>query len=107
MIWAVLLVSGPALKYGTLVALDLVVNLLPPRLRFAITTGVRALMGIFSVVIIVQSIKLIRSQWEMGQASPALEVPMALVSLGIPLGFLLFGIYLALLTYADFHGGRD
>jgi TRAP-type transport system small permease protein len=107
MIWVVLLASGPALKHGALVGVDTAVRLLPPRLRFGITATVRGLMGVFSVLMIVQSFKLMRSQWEMEQASPALEVPMALVSLGIPLGFLLFGIYLAILTYTDFHGGRD
>ena len=107
MIWTVLLAAGPALKHGALVGVDTAVKLLPPRLHFAIIVAVRGLMGLFSVFIIVQSIILMRSQWEMDQASPALEAPMALVTLGLPLGFLVFGIYLAILTYTDFHGGRD
>lgn len=107
MIWTVLLAAGPALKHGVLVGVDTGVKLLPPRLRFAVVTAVRGLMGIFSAVIIVQAINLMRSQWEMDQASPALEVPMALVTLGLPVGFFLFGIYLAILTYTDFCGGRE
>jgi C4-dicarboxylate transporter DctQ subunit len=106
MIWAVLLAAGPALKHGMLVGVDTGVKLLPPGLRRGAQVFVRGLMGVFSVVIVVQSINLIQSQWEMSQLSPALEVPMALVSMGIPLGFVLFGIYLVILTYNDLRGGR-
>lgn len=104
MIWAVLLASGPALKHGVLVGVDMAVDRLPSAARFWVRAIVRTLMGAFSVTIIVQAFKLMQAQWEMGQSSPALEVPMALVSLALPVGFTLFVIYLGILTYNDLVG---
>ena len=106
MIWAVLLVSGPALKHGVLVGVDMAVERLPAGVRIWIVCVGRALMGLFSLVIIFQALKLMQSQWEMNQLSPALEIPMPLVYLAMPVGFLVFLIYLVTLTYNDLHGPR-
>jgi TRAP-type C4-dicarboxylate transport system permease small subunit len=104
MIWAVLLVSGPALKHGVLVGVDMAIMRLPPGARIWIVCLGRALMGVFSLVVIFQAFKLMQSQWEMNQLSPALEIPMPLVYLAMPVGFLLFLFYLVALTCNDLRG---
>jgi TRAP-type C4-dicarboxylate transport system permease small subunit len=107
MIWAVLLVSGPALKHGILVGVDMAVERLPARTRIWVTCVGRVLMAVLSVVIIFQALKLMQSQWEMNQLSPALEIPMPLVYLAMPVGFLVFLIYLVMLTCTDLRNGRS
>jgi TRAP-type C4-dicarboxylate transport system permease small subunit len=106
MIWAVLLVSGPALKHGVLVGVDMAVQRLPARARIWVVCIGRVLMALLSLVIVFQALKLMQSQWEMNQLSPALEIPMPLVYLAMPVGFLVFLIYLVTLTYNDLRGTR-
>jgi C4-dicarboxylate transporter DctQ subunit len=101
MIWAVLLVAGPALKHGFLVGVDTLVERLRPRMRLWVACLLRAAMGVLSVTIILQSLKLMQSQWEMQQMSPALEIPIVFMYLAIPVGFALFVFYLVVLTHRD------
>ncbi len=101
MIWAVLLATGPALKHGYLVGVDTLVERLRPRARLWVACLLRVVMGVLSVTIILQSVKLMQSQWEMQQMSPALEIPIVFMYLAIPVGFTLFVFYLAVLTHRD------
>lgn len=101
MIWAVLLVAGPALKHGFLVGVDTLVERLRPRARLWVACLLRMAMGVLSVTIILQSLKLMQSQWEMQQMSPALEIPIVFMYLAIPVGFTLFIFYLVVLTHRD------
>ncbi len=100
-IWAVLLASGPALKYGVLVGVDTLTQRFTPRTRTRVSCALRALMGVFACTIFFQALKLMQSQWEMNQLSPALEIPMALAYMAIPVGFALFLFYLIVLTYNE------
>jgi TRAP-type C4-dicarboxylate transport system permease small subunit len=101
MIWAVMLACGPALKHGVLVGVDMLIERVGAGLRVVIISAGRVLMGLFAVVTILQAIKLMQSQWEMNQLSPALEIPIAFVYLAIPVGLLVFLFYLVLLTCTD------
>ena len=108
MVWAVLLASGPALKYGVLVGVDTLTQRFQPRTRTRVSCALRVLMGVFACTIFFQALKLMQSQWEMNQLSPALEVPMALVYMAMPVGFALYLFYLIVLTYNDLlHPGRS
>jgi TRAP-type C4-dicarboxylate transport system permease small subunit len=106
MIWIVVLACGPALRQGFLVGVDFFRDRMSPRVQVWVTCLGRGCMGVFSLVIVVQALKLMQSQWEMDQASPALEVSMALVTLGLPIGFMLFLIYLAVMSFVDLAGLR-
>jgi C4-dicarboxylate transporter DctQ subunit len=101
MIWAVLLAAGPALKHGFLVGVDTVVERLRPELRLWVACALRVVMGVLSVTIILQSLKLMQSQWEMQQMSPALEIPIVFMYLAIPVGFALFLFFLIALIHRD------
>jgi C4-dicarboxylate transporter DctQ subunit len=101
MIWAVLLAAGPALKHGFLVGVDTVVERLRPGVRLWVACALRVVMGILSVTIILQSLKLMQSQWEMQQMSPALEIPIVFMYLAIPVGFALFLFFLIALIHRD------
>jgi TRAP-type C4-dicarboxylate transport system permease small subunit len=108
MIWAVLLAAGPALKCGVLVGVDTLTQRFQPRTRTRVSCALRVLMGVFACTIFFQALKLMQSQWEMDQLSPALEIPMALVYMAMPVGFALFLFYLIVLTYHDLlHPGRS
>lgn len=101
MIWAVLLVAGPALKHGFLVGVDTLVERLRPRQRLWAACLLRVVMGVLSATIILQSLRLMQSQWEMQQMSPALEIPIVFMYMAIPVGFTIFVFYLIVLTHRD------
>jgi len=100
-IWAVLLAAGPALKHGFLVGVDTLVERLRPSVRLWVACALRVAMAILSGTIIYQSVKLMQSQWEMQQMSPALEIPIVYMYLAIPVGFAIFVFYLVVLTHRD------
>jgi TRAP-type C4-dicarboxylate transport system permease small subunit len=101
MIWAVLLAVGPALKRGFLVGIDMFVERLQARTRLWITCLLRVLMGVLAGTILVQAVKLVQSQIEMDQMSPALEMPMAYMSMALPVGFTLFIFFLVTMISKD------
>jgi TRAP-type C4-dicarboxylate transport system permease small subunit len=101
MIWAVLLAAGPALKRGFLVGIDMVVERLTPRTRIWIACLLRVMMGVLAGTILVQAIKLVQSQFEMEQMSPALELPIAYMSMALPVGLGVFLFFLAVMIYND------
>jgi C4-dicarboxylate transporter DctQ subunit len=108
MIWAVLLAAGPALKYGVLVGVDTLTQRFQPRTRTWVSCALRVLMGVFACTLCFQALKLMQSQWEMNQLSPALEIPMPLAYMAMPVGFALYLFYLIVLTYNDLlHPGRS
>jgi len=101
MIWAVLLAAGPALKHGFLVGIDMVVEHLMPRTRIWIACLLRVVMGVLAGTILVQAIKLVQSQLEMEQMSPALELPIGYMSMALPVGLGVFLFFLAVMIYND------
>ncbi|HEX7551857.1 MAG TPA: TRAP transporter small permease subunit [Candidatus Methylomirabilis sp.] len=101
MIWAVLLAAGPALKRGYLVGIDMVVERLAPRTRISIACLLRVVMGVLAGTILVQALKLVQSQLEMGQMSPALEIPIAYMTMALPVGLGVFLFFLAVMLYND------
>jgi len=101
MIWAVLLAAGPALKRGFLVGIDMLVERMKPSTRLWITCLLRVVMGVLAGTILVQALKLIRTQFEMDQLSPALELPMAYFSIALPVGFTVFLFFLITMTCKD------
>ena len=101
MIWAVLLGAGPALKRGYMVGIDMAVEHLSSTARIWTTCLLRVVIGVLMATILVQGVKLFQSQLEMGQMSPALEIPIAYVSLALPIGLGVFLFFLAMMVYHD------
>ncbi len=101
MIWAALLAAGPALKRGFLVGIDMMVERLTPRTRIWIACLVRVVVGVLAGTILVQGIKLVQSQLEMEQMSPALEMPIGYISMALPVGLGVFLFFLAVMFYND------
>lgn len=88
-VWSVFLSLGCTIRNGTILKVDLLLTQLPKRLRRVvenllemINVALYAYLAYYSVLV-VQSVQL------SGQTSPALELPMYLVYLIIPIGFVL------------------
>jgi TRAP-type transport system small permease protein len=98
-IWAVFLVSPLVIRRGAHLDLDLCVHRLPPQIRSWITIGNILVIFAFLLVLIVEGVASVRAN--LTQQSAALEIPLALVYLAVPVGgVLMLGEYLAILLRA-------
>jgi len=102
MIWLVLVCAGPAFKYGTLVGIDTLPKKLSPKAMLINHIIAKICMFCFSILATLKGFEIISSQFEMGQKSPAMEIPMGLPYLAIPCGFIIYAIYMILLVCRDF-----
>jgi TRAP-type C4-dicarboxylate transport system permease small subunit len=83
-IWSVFLVSGLGLRHGAHLGVDMVTRRLSPRARRGVSLVVYGLVLAFAALLLVAGTELVRQN--MDQVSPALEWPMGLVYLCIPIG---------------------
>ncbi len=83
-IWAVFLVSGLGLRHGSHLGVDLLTHRLSPGAHRALYRVVYALVLAFAALLLVAGVRLVREN--MAQLSPALEWPMGLVYLCVPIG---------------------
>ena len=83
-VWLTFLGSALALKDGMHIGLDLLISSLPPKLKTFTEILIICLTGVFLVFIIRASVEVV--EVTMRQRSSALEIPMGLVYLAIPVG---------------------
>lgn len=83
-VWVIFLGIGIGIRSRIHVAIDAFVTLLKGRLRYALKMFIHLLTVIFLVLVIVIGIRF--TLYNLGQISPAVQLPMSLVYLAIPLG---------------------
>ena len=90
-VWIVFVGAGAALKRGSHIGVDYFVQRFGENVQRRIAIPIRFLMLFFLVTVIVVSIPVI--QTNMNQLSPAVELPMGVVYLAIPIGAAIMVIY--------------
>ena len=106
MIWATMFGAGVCLWRGAHMAVRLVHDLFPARIRQLITLFVYVLILAFLSVVVWYGGSLVRRMWY--QLSPTLQLPMGLVYMAVPLGAFLMSIHtLSLLEKIWRTGGID
>lgn len=101
MIYVVFICLGPAYKKGLLIGMVITEKKLTCNQKKIMNVFKFIAMILFALVIIVMSINIISLQLEMMQLSPAMQIPIGLVYLAIPLGFAVFIIYMVLLLLKE------
>ena len=91
-VWVSFLGSVVALERGVHIGMDVVVAKLPAGPRRYVEVSSDIAVAAFLVFLTVQGLKM--ALRNMIQKSPALQVPMGVVSLAIPVGTALMGIYM-------------
>lgn len=84
MIWVAYLGAGLALREGRHVAVDMLQDTLPVRLRHAIRWFIALAMALFLLTLVVLGVQIAEFTWN--QETPAMGLPAGLPYLGIPLG---------------------
>lgn len=90
MAWVTFLGAGYAMGKGRHIGVAMFVERLPEAVRRKVTWGAEVVVMAFLAVVTVQGVRFIISLW--GQTSPAMDIPMGLPYLAIPVG----GVYMFL-----------
>ena len=91
LVWLSTIGASYGIKRNIHVAVDAVVEALPPELRSLVTKINYLLIAVFGLVLVVYGLRI--SQVNMGQLSPSLHVPIGLIYAAMPVGGLLIIIH--------------
>src|SRR5690606_19073778 len=94
-VWMVFLGASVAARQGIHIGVDILIKLSPPPLAKLIELVVHAIAVVFCGFLVFYGAQLIEQTFAFGQVSPALQLPMWLVQLAIPVGAALMGIRFA------------
>ncbi len=87
MVWATMFGTSAGVKIGAHVGVDAFVQVIPPKTRVIVTLMTSLAALAFFVFVGYLSIEIVLGIQETGQVSPALQMPMWLAYLALPLGF--------------------
>ncbi|GAW93799.1 TRAP transporter small permease [Calderihabitans maritimus] len=85
-IWITFIGGSIAFRRLQLTSINIIVDKLPQKARFWILLVADLLVGVFLVVIVIYGIKLIYSPGVVRQLSPAMQIPMGIPYIAVPLG---------------------
>lgn len=91
-VWMVFLGASVAARQGIHIGVDLLIKSTPPALSRAIQLLVHAIAIVFCGFLVFYGAELILQTRAFGQVSPAMQLPMWLVQLAIPVGAALMGV---------------
>lgn len=89
MVWATMLGTSAGVKIGAHVGVDALILAIRPKYRVAVTLATSGIALAFFVFVGYLSIEITIGIRETGQISPALQMPMWLAYLALPVGFAL------------------
>lgn len=92
LVWITFLGASAGVKTGAHVGVEAVTLMLPYKLRKMVNLLGIAICVFFSVAVCVFSLGIISTQVEMAQVSPAMQIPMWIPYLAIPVGMILMTI---------------
>lgn len=102
MIWMIFIGMALAVPRKAHLGVELVEYFCPPGVARIIGIIMDAIMLIFGIVFSGLTWKVVAFQLEMGQKSPAMQIPMFIVFIGMLAGGALFTIHMAVKLYQDF-----
>lgn len=92
-VWIVFLGAALGVRYASHLGVDVLLNSLNERIRTAVVTFTQGLVLLMLLALIRESLQV--SLFNMAQISPALELPMGIPYLALPVGFFLMFVYTA------------
>lgn len=87
MIYMIMFGTEAGLRDGSQIAVTALQDRLGTRVRLVVQIAVRLIIVLFSAIVCVSSLTLVRRQLASGQKSPALQIPMAIPYMGITIPF--------------------
>lgn len=106
-VWSVFLSLGCTIRSGNILKVDLLLGHLPGLLRRSLQIFLDLIETVFYAYLAYISVSVVGSVRISGQTSPALEIPMYLVYLIIPVGFVLASLRSVQKIYFDVYKRTD
>lgn len=94
-VWMVFLGASVAARQGIHIGVDILIKFSPPAIGRVVDLAVHAIAVVFCAFVVFYGAELIAQTRAFGQISPAMQVPMWLVQLAIPVGSALMGLRFA------------
>lgn len=91
-VWMVFLGGSVAAREGIHIGVDIIVKFAPPAISKLVKLCIHSVSILFCVLVVFYGVELISQTKMFGQVSPAMQVPMWLVQLAIPIGASLMAI---------------
>lgn len=92
MVWAVFFGASMGAKIGAHIGVEAFVNLFPQKIKRLMIIVSAFFTQIFCVLVFVLSFQVVSRIYQSGQVSPAMEIPMYLPYLAVPVGAVLMSI---------------
>lgn len=89
MVWATFIGASLGVKEGAHIGVEALTGIMPKGLARIVAIVTTLLCILFSIVVIVYNFELMSTQIQMGQVSPAMQLPMWIAYLGITVGFVM------------------
>ena len=105
-VWSVFLSLAYTIRTRTNLRVDLVLNFFPKKLQNAMESLLQVVNSVFFSTLFYHSLNVVSSVKMSSQTSPALEIPMYLVYLIVPAGFLLAAFRAAQQIYFRMKAGE-
>lgn len=90
---SVMITLGPASDLGNLMGVDFVVNKLPLKIRKIEIAIVKAICVVFYLIISYYGVQLALNIMRRGQLSPAIQLPMWIPYITVPIGLAILAVY--------------
>lgn len=107
MIWIAFIGGSICARTGAHVSIDFLYEYLSVKSKKMVFVVVNTIAAIFACIMMIYGIKVIGFTISMGQVSPALQIPMWIPYLAIPLGFFLMTIRFVQEVFKGIKGGND
>jgi TRAP-type C4-dicarboxylate transport system permease small subunit len=92
MVWAVFFGASMGAKTGAHIGVEAFVNFFPQKIKRSMIIISAGFTQIFCVLVFVLSLQVVIRIYQMGQVSPAMEIPMYIPYLAVPVGAVLMSI---------------
>lgn len=106
MVWATFVGASLGVKEGAHIGVEALTGILPKNIVKIISIATTLLSLVFSIIVIFYNTQLMSTQIEMGQISPAMQIPMWIPYSGLSVGFVLISFRLIQLLFKIIKGEK-
>ena len=103
-IWSCMIATGYCIRKGSMLRVDVVINLFPRGIAAALDILSKILAVVFCCIMLMPAWEVMMNSYSIEQISPAMRIPMWWIYISAPLGFfsgIVRGIQSVILTFMD------
>ncbi len=109
-IWSCMIATGYCIRKGSMLRVDVVINLFPKKIAAVLDIFSKILAVIFCIILLAPAWKVMMSSYDIAQTSSAMRIPMWWIYISAPLGFLsgiIRGVQSVIITIMEVKKGES